>query len=194
MSVRDAQAAADPQFINRWSPRAFNGTPLSQEQVKTLIEAARWAPSCFNSQPWRFVYATKDSEHWPALLKLLMDMNQAWAQHAGALIAVVSRNTFQGNDKPAPTHSFDTGAAWMSLALQAQSMGLVSHAMWGIEHNDIPTALNLPDNMQIQAMVAVGTPGNKDDLPEPLQEREQPSPRKALAELMFEGRMPDGVE
>ena len=82
----------------------------------------------------------------------------------------------------------------MSLALQAQTMGLASHAMWGIEHNDIPKALNLPDNMQIQAIVAVGEPGNKDDLPEPLQEREQPSPRKALAELMFEGRMPDGVE
>ena len=194
MSARDAEAPADPQFINRWSPRAFNGEPLSQAQVTSLVEAARWAPSCFNSQPWRFVYAIKDSQHWPAMLKLLMDMNQTWAQHAGALIAVVSRNTFQGNNNPAPTHSFDTGAAWMSLALQAQTMGLASHAMWGIEHNDIPKALNLPDNMQIQAIVAVGEPGNKDDLPEPLQEREQPSPRKALAELMFEGRMPDGVE
>ena len=194
MTTRDAQAPADAQFIGRWWPRAFNGEALSHAHVMTLIEAARWAPSCFNSQPWRFVYATKDSEHWPAMLSLLMDMNQAWAQHAGALIAVVSRNTFQGNDAPAPTHSFDTGAAWMSMALQAQSMGLASHAMWGIEHNDIPTALNLPDNMQIQAMVAVGAVGNKADLPEPLQEREQPSPRKALSELAFAGRMPDGVE
>ena len=138
VSERDAQAAADQQFINRWSPRAFNGKPLSQEQVMTLVEAARWAPSCFNSQPWRFVYAIKDSAHWQAMLKLLMDMNQAWAQHAGALIAVVSRNTYQGNNNPAPTHSFDTGAAWMSLALQARAMGLASHAMWGIEHDNIP--------------------------------------------------------
>ena len=69
------------------------------------------------------------------MLKLLMDMNQAWAQHAGALIAVVSRNTFEANNNPAPTHSFDTGAAWMSLALQARAMGLASHAMWGIEHD-----------------------------------------------------------
>ena len=194
MTTRDAQAPADAQFIGRWSPRAVHGEALRHAHVMTLIEAARWAPSCFNSQPWRFVYATKDSEHWPAMLSLLMDMNQAWAQHAGALIAVVSRNTFQGNDAPAPTHSFDTGAAWMSMALQAQSMGLASHAMWGIEHNDIPTALNLPDNMQIQAMVAVGAVGNKADLPEPLQEREQPSSRKALSELAFAGRMPDGVE
>ncbi len=82
----------------------------------------------------------------------------------------------------------------MSLALQAQSMGLASHAMWGIEHNEIPQALNLPDNMQIQAIVAVGEPGNKDDLPEPLQQREQPSPRKALNELAFAGRLPDDVE
>ena len=68
MSTRDAQAPADAQFIGRWSPRAFNGEALSHAQVMALIEAARWAPSCFNSQPWRFVYATKDSEHWPAML------------------------------------------------------------------------------------------------------------------------------
>jgi len=193
VSERGAQAPADQQFINRWSPRAFNGKPLSQEQVMTLVEAARWAPSCFNSQPWRFVYAVKDSAHWPAMLKLLMDMNQAWAQHAGALIAVVSRNTFEANNNPAPTHSFDTGAAWMSLALQARAMGLASHAMWGIEHDNIPKALNLPDNMQIQAIVAVGEPGDKSELPETLQEREQPSPRKALEDIVFEGQMPDGV-
>ncbi|MED6341407.1 MAG: nitroreductase family protein [Pseudomonadota bacterium] len=193
MSERGAQAPADQQFINRWSPRAFNGKPRSQEQVMTVVEAARWAPSCFNSQPWRFVYAVKDSAHWPAMLKLLMDMNQAWAQHAGALIAVVSRNTFEANNNPAPTHSFDTGAAWMSLALQARAMGLASHAMWGIEHDNIPKALNLPDNMQIQAIVAVGEPGDKSELPEPLQEREQPSPRKALEDIVFEGQMPDGV-
>ena len=159
----------------------------------TLVEAARWAPSCFNSQPWRFVYAVKDIAHWPAMLKLLMDMNQAWAQHAGALIAVVSRNTFEANNNPAPTHSFDTGAAWMSLALQARAMGLASHAMWGIEHDNISKALNLLDNMQIQAIVAVGKPGDKSELPEPLQEREQPSPRKALEDIVFEGQMPDGV-
>jgi len=194
VSTRDAQAAADAQFIQRWSPRAFNGTALSHDQVMVLVEAARWAPSCFNSQPWRFVYAIKGSEHWPAMLALVMDVNQAWAQHAGALIAMVSRSTYQGNDAPAPTHSFDTGAAWMSLALQAQSMGLASHAMWGIEHDAIPQALNLPDNMQIQAIVAVGEPGNKDDLPAPLQQREQPSPRKALNELAFAGRLPDGAE
>ena len=127
------------------------------------------------------------------MLKLLMDMNQAWAQHAGALIAVVSRHTFEANDNPAPTHSFDTGAAWMNLALQARAMGLASHAMWGIDHDNIPKALNLPDNMQIQAIVAVGEPGDKSELPEPLQEREQPSPRKALEDIVFEGQMPDGV-
>ena len=81
----------------------------------------------------------------------------------------------------------------MSLALQARAMGLASHAMWGIEHDNIPKALNLPDNMQIQAIVAVGEPGDKSELPEPLQEREQPSPRKALEDRVFEGQMPDGV-
>ncbi len=180
---------ADEQFRRRWSPRAMSGKALSLHELQRIFEAARWAPSCFNSQPWRFIYAINGSPHWSALLGLLMDMNQAWAQHAGALVAVVSRKTFEHNGQPAPTHSFDAGSAWMSMALQAQHMGLVSHAMWGFHQEQAPEVLGLSEDYAVQAMVAIGYPGNKAELPEKYQEREMPSPRKPLAEIVFEGKL-----
>ncbi|MEM9623986.1 MAG: nitroreductase family protein [Pseudomonadota bacterium] len=190
LASRSPEAAADEQFIRRWSPRAMSGKALVLDELNQLFEAARWAPSCFNSQPWRFVYAISGTPAWSPLFGLLMDMNQAWAQHAGALIAVVAKKTFEHNDQPAPTHSFDTGSAWMSMALQAQQMGLVTHAMWGFHHDHAAQVLGLTDDFAVQAMVAVGYPGDIRELPEKYQDREQPSPRKSLAELTFEGRMP----
>lgn len=186
---RTAMAPAHEQFIRRWSPRAMSGKTLTLDELNQLFEAARWAPSCFNSQPWRFIYALPGSAAWPKLLGLLLDMNQAWAQHAGALIAVVAKKTFEHNDQPAPTHSFDTGSAWMSMSLQAQHMNLVSHAMWGFQHDQAPAVLGLTDDFAVQAMVAVGYPGDKRELPEKYQDRELPSPRKPLSELVFEGRL-----
>jgi len=186
---RTAQAPAHEQFMRRWSPRAMSGKALSLDELNQLFEAARWAPSCFNSQPWRFVYALPGSTAWSQLLGLLLEMNQAWAQHAGALIALVAKTTFDHNDQPAPTHSFDTGSAWMSMALQAQHMGLVSHAMWGFQHDQAAHVLGLTNDYVTQAMVAVGYPGDKRELPEKYQDREVPSPRKPLSELTFEGRL-----
>ena len=188
MTQRIQEASCEAQFVNRWSPRAFSGQPLVIEQLHSLIEAARWAPSCFNSQPWRFVYALKDSPAWSDLLNLLMDMNQLWAQNAGALVAVVAKQTFDDGNA-APTAAFDTGGAWMSMALQAQSMGLISHAMWGFHHDQAPAVLGLTDDYVVQAMVAFGYPGDKSQLPEKYQERELPSPRKSIAELAFEGKL-----
>ena len=156
--TRTAEADADEQFIQRWSPRAFAGVPLSQADADMLFEAARWSPSCFNSQPWRFIYGLKGTEDCDRLLSLLMDMNQIWAKEAGVLIAVVAKTTFDNGD-PAPTYAFDTGSAWMALALQAQQMGLASHAMWGFHHDQAPAALELPDDYVVMAMVAIGEPG-----------------------------------
>ena len=186
--TRTAQADADAQFITRWSPRAFAKTPMTEAQLKQLFEAARWSPSCFNSQPWRFIYALNGDEHWSPLFELLMDANQAWAAQAGALIALVSKTTFDSGD-PAPTHSFDCGSAWMALALQAQKMGLVSHAMWGFHHDQAPAVLGLTDEYAAQAMIAVGHPGELTDLPEKYQSREVPSPRKDLEEIAMRGRL-----
>jgi nitroreductase len=122
---------------------------------------------------------------------LLMDVNQLWAAKAGGLIALVSRTHFEANDAPAATHSFDAGSAWMSMALQAQHMGLAAHAMWGFHHDQAAEVLNLTDRFTTQALIALGHPAPADSLPEPLREREVPSPRKPLSELMFPGAMPN---
>ncbi|NKC01732.1 MAG: nitroreductase [Pseudomonadales bacterium] len=187
-ATRTAAGDADEQFIQRWSPRAFSGEPLPIADLHILVEAARWAPSCFNSQPWRFVYAINGDDQWSAMLDVLMDMNQVWAGNAGALIAIVAKKTFDDGN-PAPTASFDAGGAWMSMALQAQKMGLASHAMWGFHHDQAPAALGLPEDHAVQAMVAVGKPGERADLPEKYQEREVPSPRKPIEELLFHGKL-----
>jgi nitroreductase len=188
--TRSSEAEADSQFIRRWSPRAMSGEVVTLGEIEQLVEAARWAPSCFNSQPWRFVYGLRGTPQWKPMLDLIMDMNQSWAKDAGALVAIVARTTFEHNNAPAPTHSFDTGSAWMSFALQAQSMGLVTHAMWGVEHDQAPVVLNLGEVYKLQAMVAVGRSGDKQELPQPLQDREVPSSRKAISELAFAGQLP----
>lgn len=185
-SQREPEADADAQFIRRWSPRAFDGAALSRADLDRLFEAARWAPSCFNSQPWRFVYAIRDTAAWPALSGLLVEANQAWANRAGALIAVIAKTTFD-DGSVAPTSRFDTGSAWMSMALQAQHMGLITHAMFGFDQSAAPEVLGLPNDHEVQAMVAVGRRGDTADLPEKYREREVPSTRKTIAELVSEG-------
>lgn len=188
-SQRSAQATTNDQFRLRWSPRSMTGRALTLAQVQSLCEAGRWAPSCFNSQPWRFIYALPDTPQWQPLLDLLMDVNKLWAAKAGALVALVARTHFEANDAPAATHSFDTGSAWMSMALQAQHMGLTAHAMWGFHHDQAADALKLPEYFSTQALIAFGHPAPAEALPDPLREREVPSPRKALSELMFNGAM-----
>ena len=188
-SQRSAQATTNDQFRLRWSPRSMNGQALTLAQVQSLCEAGRWAPSCFNSQPWRFIYALPDTPQWQPLLDLLMDVNKLWAAKAGALVALVARTHFEANDAPAAMHSFDTGSAWMSMALQAQHMGLAAHAMWGFHHDQAADALKLPEYFATQALIAFGHPAPAEALPDPLREREVPSPRKALSELMFNGAM-----
>ena len=189
-SQRHAEASAQDQFRMRWSPRSMSGQPLTMEQLQVLCEAGRWAPSCFNSQPWRFIYALPGTPQWQPMFDLLMDVNQLWAAKAGALVALVARTHFEANDAPAATHSFDAGAAWMSMALQAQSMGLAAHAMWGFHHGQAAQTLNLGEHFATQAMIAFGHPAPADELPEPLREREIPSPRKPLEQLMFVGTHP----
>ena len=129
--------APDPIFPARWSPRAMSGEALTEAQVLTLLEAARWAPSCFNAQPWRFAYGLAGTEAFARIFGSLVEGNQLWASQAGALIAVIARSEFEQNGQPAPTHLFDAGAAWMSLALQARAMGLVTHGMRGFDQEKL---------------------------------------------------------
>jgi nitroreductase len=165
----------------------MSGAPLNHDEVRTLLEAARWAPSCFNAQPWRFAFAILGTGHWQALFDCLVDGNQQWARRAGALIAVITRRVYERNGSPAPTHSFDGGAAWMSLALQASELGLVAHAMQGFDGDAARVALAVPEVFDLPAIIAVGRPGDIDELPERFREREAPSPRKPLDEIAFEG-------
>lgn len=181
----------DPQFLERWSPRAFNNENIPEATLLGFIEAARWAPSAYNSQPWRFLYARRDSADWPRYLGLLNEFNRGWAQHASALLVIVSKTTFvppgKSEAQPAPSHTFDTGAAWGFFALQAHLAGWHTHAMTGFDKELARTALKIPAGHEIHAMVAVGKRGDAASLPEALQARETPSPRLPLEAICAEG-------
>ena len=153
----------------------------------TLFEAARFAPSSYNNQPWRFVYAKRDTEHWDTLFNLMVEPNQSWARNAAALIVIISKNNFEFNGEPARTHTFDAGAAWENLALQGTVMGLVVHGMEGFDYDKGREVLGVPEGHTVEAMAVIGKPGKKEDLPAELQEREVLSDRKPLEEIVFEG-------
>ena len=185
--VRIANYPVNQLFLERWSPRAMSGEAIPPDELMVLFEAARWAPSSNNNQPWRILYAHRDSAHWPTFLSLLVESNRVWAQHAAALLLFISKQSFDYNSKPSITHSFDCGAAWENLALQGTLSGYVVHAMQGFSYTHAKSELNIPEGFQVEAMVAVGKPGRIDDLPEELQKREFPSGRKSLSEIICEG-------
>lgn len=189
MIKRISEYEIEPLLLNRWSPRAFSGEPLSQEKLLQLFEAARWAPSSYNNQPWRFVYAHRDISAWNKLFNLLVPFNQSWADKAAVLILACSAKNFTYNNKPSRTHSFDTGAACQNLALQATAMGLIVHGMEGFDYDRARTELDIPDDWTVEAMFAVGYPGKKSDLSPELQKREEPSERNALTTFIFEGKI-----
>jgi nitroreductase len=189
-AFRKTEYGVDERFLNRWSPRAMSGGLIEEETLLTLFEAARWAPSSNNNQPWRFLYARRETEFWPLFLDLLTEGNRIWAIRAAVLIVIISKMSFDFNDKPSRTHSFDAGAAWENLALQGALKGLVVHAMQGFDYDRAKEVLDIPDGYQVEAMVALGKPGLKEDLPENLREREFPSGRKNLVDLVAEGLFP----
>ena len=188
---RIADHPIDPQFTERWSPRAFSGESIPQETLLSFFEAARWAPSAYNSQPWRFLYARRDTPNWERYLGLLNEFNRSWAQHAAALVIVISKTTFvapgASEESPALWHTFDTGSAWGYLALQASLSGWHTHGMAGFDQDLTRKELNIPEGYAVHAAIAIGKLGDKSTLPDYLQGREVPSPRKPLAELAAEG-------
>ena len=173
-------------FLNRWSPRAMSGEEIDEATLFSLFEAAKWAPSSNNNQPWRFIYSRRNTKNWTTFFNLLAEGNQGWAKNAAVLIVVISKTTFD-NGNNARTHSFDAGAAWENFALQGLLMGLVVHGMQGFDYDKAKEVLQIPNGYQVEAMIAVGKKGKKEDLPQYLQEREFPSARKNLAEIAMEG-------
>lgn len=178
-------------FLDRWSPRAFTGEAMAQETLLTLFEAARWAPSAANAQPWRFIYGHRGSEAFERIAGILDDGNRRWAPNASVLAVIVSqthRLNAAGELRPAYTHAFDTGAAWACLALQARLCGYHAHAMAGIHRDQAMADLGIPDGFRVEAAVAIGRMAAKETLPEDLMKREVPSGRKPVTDFVFEGR------
>jgi len=183
---RKVEYPVDDIFINRWSPRAMSGDPVSKDELMSLFEAARWAPSSFNNQSWRFLYSLKGSDTWDTFFDLLLEGNQTWVKNAGALVVILSKTTFDYNGKPSKTHAFDSGAAWQNFALQGSINGLVIHGMQGFDYDKAKSELQIPDEYEVQAMAAIGKPGDPDDLPEALREKDIPSGRKNVSEIALE--------
>jgi nitroreductase len=154
----------------------------------SLFEAARWAPSSYNNQPWRFLYAKRGSNFWPLFLNLMVPMNQTWAGDASVLVVVLSNRKFDHNGSSSITHSFDAGAAWENLALQAWINGYVAHAMQGFDYDKARVDLGIPEDFQVETMIAIGKQGPKEKLPPELKEREQPNERRPLHESIVEGK------
>jgi nitroreductase len=174
-------------IYRRWSPRAMSGEVLTEEELLTLFEAARWAPSTYNEQEWRFLYARRDTPHWSTFFDLLMEANQAWCKNAAVLVVVLAHKVFARNGKPNPVHLFDCGSAWQNLALQATAMGLVSHGMAGFDFDKARTDLHVPDDYAVAAMFALGRPGDPATLPAAMRELEKPSDRRPVEESIREG-------
>ncbi|MFF2484663.1 nitroreductase family protein [Paenibacillus sp. NPDC058071] len=182
---RQSEYGVSPLFLNRWSPRAYDNRPVSDEDLNAILEAAHWAPSSFNDQPWRFIVA-KTEEQLTVFRQLLGDFNKLWANSAPVLVLVAS-DTKRENGDPNGAHAFDAGTAWGYLALEANLKGLVSHAIGGFDREQARKVLNVPDHFELHAVIAIGYQGDKSSLPEALQEREVPNNRKALNEVVFEG-------
>ena len=172
-------------ILNRWSARSMSGEGLSDDELMPLFEAARWAPSSFNNQPWRFIYTKKNSEYWNKFFILLSEFNQQWCKNAAALILVISKNNFDHNNKPSITHSFDTGAACENLALEGHSKGLVVHIMQGFDYEKAKEVFEIFNNYKVEAMIAIGKKGNKENLTENLKNKEVISDRKPLNQIVF---------
>ena len=187
---RTTDLPVEPLFLDRWSSRAFDGRSIPQVDLDTMFDAARWAPSAFNIQPWRFLYAHRDGADWQRFLDLLLPFNAAWAHRAGALVFILSDSLIDtpGKDaRPSHSHSFDAGAAWALLALQATRLGYIAHGLAGLDLDKTRHELAVPDRFRIEAGIAIGRRGDPAQLDEVLRTREQASQRRALNDYAAAG-------
>lgn len=194
VNPRQSEHPVEPIFLERWSPRAFTGEEIPQAELNSIFEAARWAPSSYNSQPWRFLYARRGTAHFDTFLGLLNPFNQQWAKNASVIIIAVSARSFvrPGTTEvlQSRTHSFDTGAAWGNLALQASKLGWHAHGIGGFDVEKTRTELKVPDEYEVEIAIALGRRGEKTVLPENFHGGETPNGRRPLKETAFEGAFP----
>jgi nitroreductase len=177
-------------IARRWSPRAFDERPVESEKLKSLFEAARWAPSSNNEQPWRFLVATKEQQgEYNRLLACLVEGNRKWAFRAPVLILSVASVNFEDDGKP-NRHAFhDTGMAAENLVLQAAALGLQAHQMAGFDVEKARVDCLIPTGFEPVAMIAVGYPGDPAVLPDLLRQREmKPRERQPIGDFVFSAR------
>src|SRR5713101_3636186 len=190
------QKPATPDFPihdlirDRWSPRAFADKPVEPEVLASLFEAARWAPSSYNEQPWSYLVATKgDRENFAKTLGVLVEFNAGWAKNAPVLVLAAARLAFQSNGKPNRNAAYDTGAASALLSVEATSRGLVVHQMAGYDPQKAREVFAIPPGWEVLAAIAIGYPGDVTSLPQPLRDRElAPRTRKPLREFVMTGQ------
>jgi nitroreductase len=189
----DTQHPIHDLLKRRWSPRAFSDQPIEAETLCMLFEAARWAPSSNNEQPWRFIVANKDNEtEWNRLLACLVEGNRKWAYRAPVLILSVASLNFQEDSTPNRHALHDTGMAVENLVLQATALGLSAHQMAGFDVEKARADLKIPSGYEPVAMIAVGYQGDLNSLPDRLRERElQPRSRQPISEWTFSGQWGD---
>ena len=174
---------------NRWSPRAFSDKPIPKEVLQSLFEAARWAPSSNNEQPWAFIVATKDDqENFEKSLGALVEFNAGWARKAPVLVIAVAELAFAKNNAPNRNAQYDVGAASLQLSIEATARGLFVHQMAGFDPETAKEAYNIPQGWEPIATMAIGFPGDASSLPEPYQTRERaPRTRKPIREFVMSG-------
>jgi nitroreductase len=178
-------------IAKRWSGRAYDATkPVSHEQIIALLEAARWAPSCFGDEPWRFIVWNKqaDEKAWQQAFDCVVPNNQIWVKHAPVLILVCADTLFGHNQSSNRWAQYDTGAAAENLCLQAAHLGLMAHQMGGFNADKAREKFDIPAQFTPMAMVSVGYQGDANDLPDDLKARELAErKRKSLGEIFFNG-------
>lgn len=193
---RTADHEIAPIFLERWSPRAYTGEAIPEAALMQMFEAVRWAPSSYNSQPWRLLYARRDTPDFAHFLDLLIPFNRDWAAQAGALVLFVSKSTLLPPGKteeiPSVSHSFDCGAGWASFALQAQMLGYHAHGMVGFDMDRASAELHVPPGHRVEMMAAVGRKGDPSALPEQARAREFPNGREKVEAFAFEGGFSKG--
>lgn len=187
--VREADHTINPLFLKRYSGYALSGS-VSVAEFESILEAARFAPSASNVQPWRFIYGKKGTAGYDKLFDLMVDFNKSWAKNADYLVLIISDTTSLWGADRSRTHSFDAGAAWQNMALQAADLGLIAHGMAGFDYDKAHATFELPDNWAVEALVAIGRPGSDEVLPEELRTRnkqQKESARKSISEIAWDG-------
>ena len=187
-TFRKANKEVHSIFVKRWSPRAMSGEKVNKEELEVILDAARWAPSSYNEQEWRYLYAESGSKEWETFFNLLVEGNKVWCDKASHLFCLVSKDTFTLDNSPNAVASLDCGASMQNFLLQTAELGLVGHAMGGFDWEAAKEKLEIPDGYSVQAMIALGRAGELSELPEELAKIEKPTSRKAIEEIATHGK------